>query len=331
MSRIFLTHTPRELEQYYGQRPLAALRELASVTLNTQSAPLSTEALIDAAGDSQIIISARSVAGPARVFESLPGLLAFCRVAVDIRNIDVEAASRQGVLVTRATPGFDASVSEWVVGVMIDLARGISTSAASYWRAQTPPIQMGGQLAGSTVGVVGLGFIGKYLAPVLRALGMRVLVADPYVELAPDLGIKAVPMDALLAESDFVICLAAALPETENLFNRSSFARMKRGAFFINASRGELVDEAALLEALEARTIAGAAMDVGRAADQMPSAALARHPRVIATPHIGGLTPSATEHQAMDTVRQVRAILAKEIPANAVNAAAASRLFGVNA
>ena len=327
MTQIFLTHTPRELEQYYGKRPLAALRELADVKLNHQEIPLSTEALIEAAAESAIIVCARSVAGHARVFHSLPKLLAFCRVAVDIRNIDVEAASECGVLVTRATPGFDASVAEWITAVMIDLARGISTSAAAFWQGGAPVIHMGRQLKGSCVGVVGLGFIGKYLVQVLRALGMQVLVADPHVQPPQEHGVTAASLDTLLANSDFVVCLAAALPDTENLFNQTTFARMKRGAFFINASRGELVDEIALLEALETHQIAGAAVDVGRALDQMPSSALAQHPHVIATPHIGGLTPDATEHQAMDTVRQVAAILAGSMPEHAVNASATLRFL----
>jgi D-3-phosphoglycerate dehydrogenase len=101
---------------------------------------------------------------------------------------------------------------------------------------------------------------------------------------------------------------------------------MRRDAFFINLSRGNLVDEAPLMSALNTKRIAGAAMDVGRAADQLPTPELARHPSVIATPHTGGLTPAAIEHQAFDTVGQVRAILAGQAPPGAVNLGAATRL-----
>ena len=123
-----------------------------------------------------------------------------------------------------------------------------------------------------------------------------------------------------------MVCLAVATAETENLMDAAAFARMRRGALFINPSRGNLVDEAALLAALESGHLAGAAMDVGRAPDQMPTPALAAHPRVIATPHIGGLTPQAIEHQAFDTVRQVTALAEGRLPEHAVNAAAAHRL-----
>ncbi|MBN4747325.1 hydroxyacid dehydrogenase, partial [Pandoraea nosoerga] len=126
--------------------------------------------------------------------------------------------------------------------------------------------------------------------------------------------VEQVSFEALLAEADFVICLVVATDETENLMNAAAFARMKPSAYFVNLSRGNLVDEAALAAALEAGRLAGAAMDVGRAPDQMPSPELARRPDVVATPHTGGLTPAAIEHQAFDTVGQVRALLAGEVP-----------------
>ena len=122
-----------------------------------------------------------------------------------------------------------------------------------------------------------------------------------------------------------MVCLALATPATENLFGAAAFAAMKPSAYFINASRGNLVDEAALLAALNSGCIAGCALDVGRAPDQMPSPALARHLLVIATPHIGGLTLPAIEHQSMETVRQVSDIVNGRVPQGAVNAAHATR------
>ncbi len=123
----------------------------------------------------------------------------------------------------------------------------------------------------------------------------------------------------MLAHSDYVVCLAIANEETENLMDAAAFARMKPESFFINMSRGNLVDEAALAKALSEGRIAGAALDVGRAADHMPSPALAALANVIATRHIGGLTPPASESQAFDTVRQVEALLQGKAPPGAVN------------
>ena len=128
------------------------------------------------------------------------------------------------------------------------------------------------------------------------------------------------PLDDLLGRADYVVCLAIANEQTENLIGPAALARMQPHAFFINLSRGNLVDEAALAAALRENRIAGAAIDVGRAPDQMPTPELAKLPNVIATPHIGGLTPQAIEHQSAETVRQVAAIIKGEAPIGAVNA-----------
>jgi len=118
-----------------------------------------------------------------------------------------------------------------------------------------------------------------------------------------------------------VVCLAVANESTENLIGQVALAQMRRNAFFINLSRGNLVDEAALTAALRENRIAGAAIDVGRARDQMPTPELAKLPNVIATPHIGGLTRPAIESQSLETVGQVEAIINGKVPRGAVNAA----------
>jgi D-3-phosphoglycerate dehydrogenase len=325
MARIFLTHPDEIRSLYYGDKPLAALRALGDVRLNTSGRELSMPELIEAARDCEIIVSYRQTPGEAVLFQNLPALVAFLRCAIDIRNVDVAAASAQGILVTQASAGFIASVAEWVVGAMIDLCRNISTSSAAYHAGRVPMIPMGRELRGATLGVIGYGQIGRYLCALGQALGMRVIVSDPYARVG-EAGVTQVQLPQLLAEADHVVCLAVATEETENLMDARTFAQMKPTAFFINPSRGNLVDEAALLQALDRGVIAGCAMDVGRDPDQMPSLAVARHPLVIATPHIGGLTAPATEHQAMDTVAQAAEILQGRAPKGAVNAATATRL-----
>jgi D-3-phosphoglycerate dehydrogenase len=178
---------------------------------------------------------------------------------------------------------------------------------------------MGRQLAGSTLGIIGYGSIGRYLAPIAKALGMEVLVADPFATVS-DAGIQHVPLNDLLGRSDYVVCLAVANEKTENLIGAAALARMRPHAFFINLSRGNLVDEAALTAVLREKRIAGAAIDVGRARDQMPTPELAKLANVIATPHTGGLTPPAIEGQTLETVGQVEAIINGEVPVGAVNA-----------
>jgi len=321
--RILLTHADADRERYYDEAPLAALRALGEVRLNRTGRPLDTVELLALARGCDVIVADRQAAGEAALFEGLPELLAFLRVAVDIRNVAVEAASRQGVLVCRASPGFADSVAELAIGFLVDLGRGISRSVAEHRRGAAPTIRAGVQLSGSVLGIIGHGTIGRRVAAIARAMGMRVLVADP---LPAGPGVEQVALPELLARSRFVLCLAPATPATEQMMDRAAFAAMAPGSFFLNLSRGELVDDEALLAALEGGHLAGAALDVGRAPDQMPGPALARHPGVIATPHIGGLTPEAARHQAFDTVRQVRALLEGRAPEGAVNLESARRL-----
>jgi D-3-phosphoglycerate dehydrogenase / 2-oxoglutarate reductase len=316
--KILLTHTPQSRVQYYGARSLDGLQAIAQVKLHESNDALDAAGLIQAARDVDIIVADRLTAGSSEIFPALPKLRAFVRCAVDIRNIDVDAASAAGVLVTRAGPGFIQSVAELALGFMVDLSRGVSRATADYHAARKPEIIMGRQLAGGLLGIIGYGSIGRYLAEVAKVLGMEVLVADPFAAVS-DAAIRHVPLDDLLEQADYVVCLAVANEQTENLIGQAALARMQPHAFFINLSRGNLVDEAALSAALRENRIAGAAMDVGRALDQMPSPELAKLPNVIATPHIGGLTPPAIESQSLETVRQVGAIIAGEIPARAVN------------
>ena len=317
--KVLLTHTPQFRRQYYGERSLKGLQAVAQVVLHEADEALDAAGLIDAARDVDIIVADRLTEGPGEIFPRLPRLRAFVRCAVDIRNIDVEAASAAGVLVTRAGPGFVPSVAELALGVMVDLSRGISRATADYHAGRMPEVRMGRQLAGSRLGIIGYGSIGRYLAPVAKALGMTVLVADPFVTV-DDAGIEQVSLENLLGRADYVVCLAVANEKTENLIGQAALAQMRPDAFFVNLSRGNLVDEAALIAALRDNRIAGAAIDVGRALDQMPTLELAQLPNVIATPHIGGLTPPAIESQSSETVRQVAAIINGAIPPGAVNA-----------
>jgi D-3-phosphoglycerate dehydrogenase / 2-oxoglutarate reductase len=142
--KVLLTHTPQARRQYYGERSLQGLRAIAQVVLHEGSDALDAAGLIAAAGDADIIVADRLTEGPGEIFPRLPKLRALVRCAVDIRNIDVEAASAAGVLVTRAGPGFVASVAELALGFLVDLSRGISRASADYHSGRMPEIVMGG-------------------------------------------------------------------------------------------------------------------------------------------------------------------------------------------
>ena len=325
MTTVFVSHPQDKLAHYFGDKAMAALQAIAEVRCNPQARELSTAELVAAAQGCGALIAYRQTLGPATLFAALPELRAFVRCAVDIRTVDVAAASAHGVLVTRASAGFAPAVSEWIIAAMVDLARGMSRYAESNHRGQALAPFMGRELRESTLGVIGYGQIARALCDLALAFGMQVRVAAPE-QVAQREGLRQQSMSSLLAESHFVVCLAPANDDTADMFDAAAFAAMQPGAYFINASRGELVNEEALLGALNTGHLAGCALDVGRAADQMPSPELARHPLVIATPHIGGLTLPAIDHQALETVAQIAALQRGEIPPGAVNAAHATRL-----
>lgn len=326
MIRVFLSHESEALRVFYGERALRKLKEFADVRINQTGQVLTTDMLLESSRGCDVVVLDRNTPADATFFAHAEGVVAVHRGAVDIRTIDVAAASRAGVLVTNASPGFVDAVVELSLGLMIDLARSITACAMDYRRGITPAITLGTQLSGAIIGIIGYGSIGARLAVVAGALGMSVLVHDPH-KTVTGTGTRQVELEELLAASDFVHCLAVATPATEKLMETGAFAAMKSSAFFINVSRGNLVDEAALEAALTSGRIAGAAMDVGRAPDQKPSPALAALPNVIATPHIGGQTPAAIESQALETVEQARAVSQGSVPHNAINADLAFR-FG---
>jgi D-3-phosphoglycerate dehydrogenase len=219
--KVLLAHTPQMRRDYYGERSLSGLRAVADVSLHEGDDALDAAGLIDAAQNVDIIVADRLTQGPGEIFPRLPKLRAFVRCAVDIRNIDVAAASAAGVLVTQASPGFIPSVAELALGFMVDLARGVSRATADYHAGRMPEVRMGRQLAGGRLGIIGYGSIGRHLAGIAKVLGMEILVADPFATIS-DAAIQHVPLDDLLARADYVVCLAIANEQTENLIGQAA-------------------------------------------------------------------------------------------------------------
>jgi D-3-phosphoglycerate dehydrogenase len=324
MLRVFLTHSPEDREAYYG-RSLPRLEDLAEVKLNPTGRDLTPEEVIAAAEGCHVIVSHRSSSGPARLFTRVSGLLAFLRCAVDISDVDVEAASAAGVLVGHADKSFVPATAELALALMLDVSRHISASTQDYAAGRQPPQRPGRQLKGNTAGIIGFGAIGSYLADLLLACGMSVVAHDPHrdVDIA---GVEQVSMATLLELSDYVLPLATATEGNRDLIGADELDAMKPTAILINVSRGELVNEDAVAAALDRGDLGGLGMDVGRAVDQRPTPALAGRPGVVATPHLGGLTPENADAQAASSVEQVAAIVRGRMPPRSVNAESAARL-----
>jgi lactate dehydrogenase-like 2-hydroxyacid dehydrogenase len=198
-----------------------------------------------------------------------------CAALSDTSTIDVDAASTHGVLIARADKSFVASTAELAVGLLLDVARNITVSTLEYSAGRSPAQRPGRQLRGRTAGIIGYGSIGSYLADVLVAMGMNVLVHDPFVTDPRADGMTFVGFDELLRAADVVFPMAPASPETENLIGASELSMMRQGAILINVSRGELLDDAAVAEALGTGHLGGLGLDVGRGGDQRPSPELA--------------------------------------------------------
>ena len=327
MPRILLTYPTDEIGPRYGAA-LDGLRRLGTVVLNEAARTMTADEIAAAAAGCAAIVADRNTPFDAATIARLPDCVALVRGAMDVRNIDIPVASAAGILVTRAGPGFRDAVIELLLGQMVDLGRGLSESVIAYRAGRMPARPSGIQLAGRTASIIGYGTLGRRLAEVLTFLGMRVLVHDPYVAAVASPCV-AVSRDQALAEGDFVICVALHTAETDQSMNRDAFRRMKRTAFFLNPSRGRVVDEAALAEALRDGTIAGAGLDVGSDPDDVPPVALGRLPNVVAAPHLGGMVPESMASQAQDTVDQVAEILAGRMPKYALNPEAARRLRAI--
>lgn len=323
--RVFVTHNPEDLDAYYSEA-LVELNAIAEVVVNPLDRDLTTPELIEAAAGCDVIVAHRSTPGDAEVFAQVPGLLAFLRCAVDISTIDVDAASAAGVLVGRADKSFVPSTAELALALLMDTARSVSASTVDYQAGRTPGQRPGRQLRGQRAGIIGYGAIGRYLADLLVGIGMDVLVADPFVaDVSAD--VRLVELDELLADSDVVFPLAPANDDTLHLIDSAALGLMKPGATLINVSRGELLDEAAVAEALDSGQLGALGLDVGMAPDQRPSPELAGRDGVVATPHLGGLTPENANAQALSSVEQIAAMLAGDLPPRTVNGEHASNLM----
>ncbi|MEM8704939.1 MAG: NAD(P)-dependent oxidoreductase, partial [Actinomycetota bacterium] len=259
----------------------------------------------------------RATPGDADFFAAHSDVVAFLRTAVDISTIDVAAASSAGVLVGHADKSFVASTAELAFGLLLDAARNIASSAADYRNGVEPPQRPGRQIRGMTAAVLGYGAIGSYLTDLLEAAVLDVLVHDPFADLPDD--VRAVGFDEAVATADVVFPLAASTPDTVGLLDARAIDSMRPGSILVNVSRGEIVDETAVAAALDRGHLRAFACDVGTAPDQRPDPTLAGRPDVVATPHLGGLTPENADAQARSSVEQVAAILAGELPPRLAN------------
>jgi D-3-phosphoglycerate dehydrogenase / 2-oxoglutarate reductase len=240
------------------------------------------------------------------------------RAGVGVDNIDVKAATEKGVLVINTPQGNAAAAAELAIGLMFALARKIPGADASMKRGEWEKKKfMGVEIAGKTLGVVGLGNIGRNAASRGVGLGMNVIGYDPFPPKELPNGVKLVSLDEVITKSDFVTLHVPLTDGTKNLFNADTFAKMKKGSFLINCARGGIVDESAVLAALESGQLAGAALDVFGKEPPVP-APLFNHDNVIFTPHLGASSKEAQEKVAIELAEVFIGFLKDGVVKNAV-------------
>jgi D-3-phosphoglycerate dehydrogenase len=304
-----------------SERGIALLRETGWEVLTPTAAALPGEL---ANADGLVIRSATKA--NAALIEKAGRLRVIGRAGVGVDNVDVEAATRRGILVMNTPGGNAVSVAEHTFALMLGLARAVPQANASTQAGRWEKSAFSGtELRGKTLGLVGLGRVGTEVARRARGLEMKVLAYDPYVTAAAarEVEVELVTLDELLQKSDVVSLHTSLSASTEKIIDAVAIAKMKKGARLINCARGELIDEAALAEALKSGQIAGAGLDTF-AVEPPKDSPLIGLPNLIATPHIAGSTAEAQEEVGTAIALQVRDYLADGLIRNAVNMPALS-------
>jgi D-3-phosphoglycerate dehydrogenase / 2-oxoglutarate reductase len=303
------------VREQIAEAGLDLLRERGFDVVVDTDAPLE-ELLADA--DALIVRSATKVT--ADVLAAAPRLRVVGRAGVGVDNVDVDAATRRGIVVANAPESNVVSAAEHTLGLLVALARNIPQAHAALRDGRWERSRFGGvELADKTLGVLGLGRIGQQVARRALGLQMRVVGHDPYVseERFRDLGVEPASFEEVLARADFITLHLPLNDATRGAIAAEQFERMRDGVRIVNAARGELVDEAALIAALESGKVAGAAIDVF--AEEPYSGPLLTAPNVVVTPHLAASTDEAQDRAGVIVAEQVAAALRGELVTNAVN------------
>lgn len=270
-------------------------------------------------GDAIVVRSATFV--DAAMMDKAPKLRVIGRAGVGVDNVDLDAATKRGIVVMNTPGGNAVAVAEHTFALMLSMARFIPrahhTMTAGKWEKKT---LQGTELRGKTLGVVGLGRVGVEVSRRALAFGMKVVAHDPYVapSFAQQLNVTMLPLDELYAQSDYITLHVGLTPQTQGMINAEAIKKMKKGVRLVNCARGELLNEPAVVDALQSGQLGGAALDV-YSHEPLKDSPLMTLPNVILTPHIAGSTNEAQEAVGVQIALQVREYVTKGVIQNAVN------------
>lgn len=282
------------------------LQNACDVTVNND---ISADELLQVIGGYDALIVRSRTKVTRAVFEAGTNLKVVGRAGVGVDNIDLAAATEHNVIVVNSPLAATIAVAELTLGLMLSLARSIPQADASMKDGQWAKKQFKGtELYGKTLGLVGMGRIGAAVAGRCASMGMRVVAYDPYLPDDPDQVVKTETLYEVLAEADFVSIHTPLTEETAGMIDSEALSHMKPTGYLLCTARGGVVDEAALLDALNSGTIAGAALDVF-AVEPPTDLALVSHPKLIALPHVGAQTREAQTRAGEDIAQEVIAAL----------------------
>lgn len=284
---------------------------LRSVAQTDDRAGISADELLQVVGEyDALIVRGRTKVTPA-VFDAGKKLKVVGRSGVGVDNIDLNAARQHNVAVVNAPIATTIAVAELTIGLMLAVMREIPRADAGMKEGKWLKKELeGGELWENTLGIIGFGRIGQAVAKRAAAFDMKIIAYDPVVS-ADDirkLGAEPVSLNDLFARSDVITLHTPLTDSTRNILNAEAFAKMKKGVYIVCAARGGVIDEAALLAALDSGHVAGAGLDVF-ATEPPGQSPLVTHPKVVATPHIGGQTVQAQRRAANDIATEVLAAL----------------------
>lgn len=276
---------------------------------------LSEDELVQIIGDYDALLVRSQTRVTERIMTAGKNLKVVGRAGVGVDNIDLEAATQRGIIVINAPDGNTITTCEHTFAMMMALARHIPQAYAKTiggtWDRKT---FLGVELRNKTLGVLGMGRIGSEVAKRAKAFGMSILGYDPFLteERAEKLGIKLASVDEIIRNADFMTVHTPLTPETKHMIARPQFEVMKKGMRIINCARGGVIDEMALVEAIDEGIVAGAAFDVFESEPPAQDHPFLSHPKIIVTPHLGASTVEAQENVAIDVSEQVLHILRDE-------------------
>jgi D-3-phosphoglycerate dehydrogenase len=309
------------LSDALGPEGLARLREQPDLDIEAKPG-LSPEELCRTIGDFHALIIRSGTKVTAQVLEHAKQLRVIGRAGIGVDNVDVGAATQRGIVVMNTPGGSNVTTAEHTIAMLMALTRNIPQAVAAVRAGKWPRSLLGSEVCNKTLGVIGLGNIGTIVAERALGLRMKVIAFDPFVtaETAARIGVELVTLEQMYPRADYITIHTPLTSETRGLIGRDAIARMKRGVRIVNCARGGIVDEGALVEAIQSGHVAGAALDV---LEKEPPAAdnpLLQMEQVICTPHLGAQTGEAQVNVAIAIAQQVAEFLTKGTIQNAVNA-----------